>query len=68
MTNLRKLDCFCLNAGGQAASPIPALTETTNTHASVQVLYTDYVFLFQGAGLILLVAMIGAIVLTPAVA
>jgi NADH-quinone oxidoreductase subunit J len=28
------------------------------------VLYTDYVFLFQAAGLILLVAMIGAIVLT----
>jgi NADH-quinone oxidoreductase subunit J len=28
------------------------------------VLYTDYIFLFQGAGLILLVAMIGAIVLT----
>jgi NADH-quinone oxidoreductase subunit J len=52
------------DAGGQAASPIPALTETTNTHALGQVLYTDYVFLFQGAGLILLVAMIGAIVLT----
>jgi NADH-quinone oxidoreductase subunit J len=44
--------------------PTPALTETTNTHALGQVLYTDYVFLFQGVGLILLVAMIGAIVLT----
>jgi NADH-quinone oxidoreductase subunit J len=36
----------------------------TNTAALGQVLYTDYVFLFQSAGLILLVAMIGAIVLT----
>jgi NADH-quinone oxidoreductase subunit J len=52
------------DAGGRAASPTPAVTETTNTHALGQVLYTDYVFLFQTAGLILLVAMIGAIVLT----
>ena len=36
----------------------------TNTHAIGQILYTDYVFLFQACGLILLVAMIGAIVLT----
>ncbi|TPG61261.1 NADH-quinone oxidoreductase subunit J [Roseomonas nepalensis] len=35
-----------------------------NTVAIGRVLYTDYVFLFQGAGLILLVSMIGAIVLT----
>jgi NADH-quinone oxidoreductase subunit J len=35
-----------------------------NTVALGQVLYTDYVFLFQAAGLVLLVAMIGAIVLT----
>ena len=35
-----------------------------NTEALGRVLYTDYVFLFQAAGLILLVAMIGAIVLT----
>ena len=40
------------------------MTETTNTHAIGQVLYTDYVYLFQAAGLILLIAMIGAIVLT----
>jgi NADH-quinone oxidoreductase subunit J len=52
------------NAGERAASPTPALTETTNTQAIGQVLYTDYVYLFQAAGLILLVAMIGAIVLT----
>ncbi len=45
-----------------AASPMPA--GVTNTAALGQVIYTDYVFLFQTAGLILLVAMIGAIVLT----
>jgi NADH-quinone oxidoreductase subunit J len=43
-------------------SPAPA--GMANTEALGRVLYTDYVFLFQTAGLILLVAMIGAIVLT----
>ena len=38
--------------------------ELTNTQALGRVLYTNYFFLFQVAGLILLVAMIGAIVLT----
>jgi NADH-quinone oxidoreductase subunit J len=36
----------------------------TNTQALGQILYTDYVYYFQIAGLVLLVAMIGAIVLT----
>ncbi len=36
----------------------------SNTEALGRVLYTDYVFFFQAAGLVLLVAMIGAIVLT----
>ena len=36
----------------------------TLTEALGRILYTDYVYLFQAAGLILLVAMIGAIVLT----
>ncbi len=36
----------------------------SNTHALGRLLYTDYIFLFQAAGLILMVAMIGAIVLT----
>jgi len=36
----------------------------TNTEAFGRVLYTDYVYYFETAGLILLVAMIGAIVLT----
>lgn len=44
--------------------PIPALTERTNTAALGDVLYTNYVYFFQISGLILLVAMIGAIVLT----
>ena len=36
----------------------------TNAEALGRILYTDYIYLFQGCGLILLVAMIGAIVLT----
>ena len=36
----------------------------TNTHAIGSVLYTDYIYLFQISGMILLVAMIGAITLT----
>ncbi|MCP5382673.1 MAG: NADH-quinone oxidoreductase subunit J [Kordiimonadaceae bacterium] len=45
-------------------SATPPASEVTNTDAIGRVLYTDYIFLFQVAGLILLVAMIGAIVLT----
>ncbi|NCW36679.1 MAG: NADH-quinone oxidoreductase subunit J [Proteobacteria bacterium] len=37
---------------------------TSNTHSLGQVLYTDYIHIFQLSGMILLVAMIGAIVLT----
>ncbi len=44
------------------SSPIPATI--TNTEALGRVLYTQYVYYFQAAGLVLLVAMIGAIVLT----
>jgi NADH-quinone oxidoreductase subunit J len=43
---------------------IPIDPSITNTEALGAVLYTRYVYFFQGAGLILLVAMIGAIVLT----
>ncbi len=46
------------------ATATPALTEMTNTEALGSLIYTKYIFLFQMAGLILLVAMIGAIVLT----
>ena len=38
--------------------------EVTNAEAIGRVLYTDYVYLFQAAGIVLLIAMIGAIVLT----
>ena|ERR1700730_16840417 len=44
--------------------PIPPLAEVTNTEALGLVLYTRYVYYFEAAGLVLLVAMIGAIVLT----
>jgi NADH-quinone oxidoreductase subunit J len=44
------------------SSPIPA--GITNTEAIGRVLYTNYVYYFQASGVVLLVAMIGAIVLT----
>jgi NADH-quinone oxidoreductase subunit J len=43
---------------------IDSNAEITNTHALGSVIYTDYIHLFQISGIILLVAMIGAIVLT----
>ncbi|KQT60457.1 NADH:ubiquinone oxidoreductase subunit J [Aureimonas sp. Leaf460] len=46
------------------AMPMPSLAVTSNIEALGLVLYTRYVFFFQVAGLILFVAMIGAIVLT----
>lgn len=45
-------------------APTPDAATTENIRALGQVLYTDYFYLFQVSGLILLVAMIGAIVLT----
>jgi NADH-quinone oxidoreductase subunit J len=45
-------------------SPSPPVSQMSNTAALGQILYTKYVYLFEAAGLILLVAMIGAIVLT----
>ncbi len=51
-------------APGAAAAPMPKADITTNTHALGELIYTHYVYLFQAAGLVLLVAMIGAIVLT----
>ncbi len=51
---------------GAAAKYNQPLTpnSVTNAEAIGQVLYTDYVYVFQAAGFVLLVAMIGAIVLT----
>ena len=46
------------------AAPIPSPTEITNTDALGRLLYTRYVFAFEASGMILLVAMVGAIVLT----
>ena len=41
-----------------------SISEVSNTHSLGQVLYTDYIHIFQISGMILLIAMIGAIVLT----
>jgi NADH-quinone oxidoreductase subunit J len=46
------------------ALPIPDPSQIHNTKALGLVLYDDYVYVFQASGLVLLVAMIGAIVLT----
>jgi len=45
-------------------APIPPLEQVTNTEALGLVLYTRYIYFFQASGLVLLIAMIGAIVLT----
>ena len=50
--------------GPRAFPAVAAPGSVSNAEALGRVLYTDYVYLFQAAGLILLVAMIGAIVLT----
>ena len=50
--------------GAARLGHVTAATNVTNAEAIGRVLYTDYVYLFQAAGLVLLVAMIGAIVLT----
>ena len=47
---------------GHAAPTVPMAV--TNAEAIGRVLYTDYVYFFQAAGIVLLIAMIGAIVLT----
>ncbi|MGO4915612.1 NADH-quinone oxidoreductase subunit J [Pseudogemmobacter sp. W21_MBD1_M6] len=52
------------NAMAMRGAVTPDLNEVTNTAALGQLVYTKYIYLFQAAGLILLVAMIGAIVLT----
>ncbi len=53
------------NQKESVAQPVPAAAEqVTNTEAIGRLLYTDYFLLFQAAGAILLVAIIGAITLT----
>ncbi|PKP79624.1 MAG: NADH-quinone oxidoreductase subunit J [Alphaproteobacteria bacterium HGW-Alphaproteobacteria-2] len=50
--------------GAEAARGVPTPGDVHNTAALGAVLYDKYLYLFQAAGLILLVAMVGAIVLT----
>ena len=54
------------SAGGVdlAARAAPAVTDKSNIQQIGELLYTRYIFLFEAAGIVLLVAMIGAIVLT----
>jgi NADH-quinone oxidoreductase subunit J len=52
------------NVASSIAAPIPQLGGMSNTQALGVLLYTRYVYAFQAAGLVLLVAMVGAIVLT----
>lgn len=51
-------------AAKAAIGPVFATADATNIEAIGRVLYTDYVYFFQAAGIVLLIAMIGAIVLT----
>jgi NADH-quinone oxidoreductase subunit J len=54
-------------AGKGAAAghgPQASLPDVTNAETIGRVLYTDYIYFFQAAGIVLLIAMIGAIVLT----
>jgi NADH-quinone oxidoreductase subunit J len=55
---------WTLDPGVLNATAAPIARDVSNTHALGRVLYTTYVYYFQAAGLVLLVAMIGAIVLT----
>ncbi|MEM8649447.1 MAG: NADH-quinone oxidoreductase subunit J [Pseudomonadota bacterium] len=52
------------STASSTAQPIPDVNEVRNIEALGNILYTEYIFFFQIAGMILLVAMIGAIVLT----
>ena len=51
-------------AAAKNAAPLTPDQALPNAEMIGRVLYTDYVYIFQAAGLVLLVAMIGAIVLT----
>jgi NADH-quinone oxidoreductase subunit J len=55
---------FLIDPGSLRTTGSPTPAGITNTEALGQILYTTYFFYFQAAGLILLVAMVGAIVLT----
>jgi NADH-quinone oxidoreductase subunit J len=55
---------WAISSEALTAAAAPSSGAVTNTEALGQILYTKYVYFFQAAGLVLLVAMIGAIVLT----
>ncbi len=55
---------FVISPDVSGSTGLPISIDMDNTRQLGLVLYTRYVFLFQGAGAVLLVAMIGAIVLT----
>ena len=57
---------FIISSQSQSsiAAPRPNVNDVTNTEAIGNLIYTNYIYFFQAAGLILLVAMIGVIVLT----
>ncbi|WP_421729038.1 NADH-quinone oxidoreductase subunit J [Brevundimonas sp.] len=51
-------------AAADATAPVAATPDASNIETIGRVLYTDYVYFFQASGIVLLIAMIGAIVLT----
>ncbi len=55
---------WAISSEALTAAGAPSAGSVTNTEALGQILYTKYVYFFEAAGLVLLVAMIGAIVLT----
>jgi len=55
---------FAPEAAMEVSAPIPPLASESNTQAIGELLYTRYIYFFQAAGMVLLVAMVGAIVLT----
>jgi NADH-quinone oxidoreductase subunit J len=48
----------------ELADPMPAIDRVSNTEALGNLIYTEYFYIFQAAGVILLIAIIGAITLT----
>ena len=60
----KKTDSYTDNKNSNSASLKREVKKDTNAHQIGKVLYTEYVLIFQLSGLILFVAMIGAIVLT----
>ena len=58
------LGSWAIDPKSVATHAAPTPTDVTNTEALGRILYTDFIYYFQAAGLVLLVAMVGAIVLT----